>query len=158
MRWLIANPNKRLTDCAAALGYTLPWLSIITRSEAFQAELRSRQAIVFDDVALDIKDKLLGTAHLALEKVMEHIPNGSPEFALDAAKETLKSLGYSSQRAVQPGTTNITNIQQNNYNNVSQDELARARAIMTHREASPSTGEPHTDQPLLPEPSVNDST
>lgn len=136
MRWLLGNPDKSLTECAAALGYTLPWVSVVVRSHAFQAELKDRQEQLYGDVALDIKDKLTGAAHMALDRIIDNLPVATPDHALDVAKETLKALGYSSPRAPQPGNvTNITHIQQNNIGNVSPEELARARAIMLSRSA-----------------------
>lgn len=144
LRWLLANPDKQLQDCCAELGYTQAWLSTIIHSHAFQAELRARQLQLYGEVALEIKDKLTGAAHLALDKIIEHLPVASPQFALDAAKETLKNLGYSAPR--NGHGTNI-NINTGPQYNVSPDELARARAIMQAKQHNAQPALEHNTEP-----------
>jgi hypothetical protein len=136
LRWLLANPNRPLGDCAKELGYTPAWLSTVIHSQAFQAELRTRQILLYGEASLEIRDKLVGAAHLALDKIIESIPVQPPQFALDASKEVLKSLGYTAPRHNQP--PHQTNIQVNVGGGVSPEELQQARQAMMAARQSPT--------------------
>lgn len=129
MKWLIANPDKSLGECAAAHGYTQSWLSIVIHSDAFQAQLRELQDKSYTDVRMDVKAKITGIAHLALDKLAEQLPvSADPKFTLDVADKTLRALGYGAPARGQP----TINVQVNN-NQVTPAELAEARRLASQR-------------------------
>lgn len=132
LKWLLANPDLLLGDCAAFFGYTPAWLSIIIHSDAFQAQYRALQDASFTDVRMDVKAKITGLAHLALDKLAEQMPLVSdPRTTLDIADKTLKALGYGIAPRYPAAATNV---QINNYQ-VSPGELAEARRIAASRRA-----------------------
>ena len=133
LRWLLANPQKPLSQCAIDLGYTQPWLSVVIHSQAFQAELKTRQLLLFGEASLEIKDKLVGVAHLALDKIIEAMPGAPAQFALDATKEVMRSLGYTAPRFNPQQPLVQVNVQAG----VSAEELALARqAMLTHAQGA----------------------
>lgn len=152
IKWLIANPDLCLADCAAFFGYTQGWLSVIIHSDAFQAQYRTLQDASYDDVRLDIKAKITGLAHMALDKLAEQMPLVTdPRAALDVADKTLKALGYGTAPR-NPAGFSATNVQINQYQ-VSASELAEARRLATARAdvlTKPNTSEaPATLEPPI---------
>src|SRR3990167_5133055 len=95
IKWLIANPSRKLGECAAELGFTPAYLSIIIHSDTFRAAIAEAHIEAFGTVCLDLKDKLTGLSHLALDKLIDSIPvMVDPGDLLDTAKLTLNALGY----------------------------------------------------------------
>lgn len=93
--WLIANPEKTQGECAAAFGITQAWLSIVINSDIFQDYLQQRYAEVATPVVFSLREKLLGVAHRAVEKLGTAVDNSQdPEFILAAADRALHRLGY----------------------------------------------------------------
>ncbi len=128
LRWLLANPERPLSDCARELGYTRTHLSIIIHSDAFQARLREAQGDLAGEIALSIQDKLTGLAHASLDRLAEQLPIATdPKLVLDVAERALENLGYGAKsRVPQPpgiGSVNVFVGQ-----SISGEELARARA------------------------------
>lgn len=133
MKWMLANPDKTLTECALAHNYTLAWLSTIVHSDAFQAQYRKLQDESFTDVRLDVKAKVTALAHIALDKLTEQLPVATdPDLILDVADKTLKALGYGTPpRGQQPAV----NVQVNQYQ-ATPEALAEARRIMQAKEST----------------------
>lgn len=137
MDFMMANPTMHLADVAKNFGYTQPWLSQIIHSDAFQAMLAEKQGVAFHHTIMPIRDKMINTAHIALDKVQKML-EGEVDLrtANDVAEGMLDRLGYGSKPAG-PGTLNV-NIQQNNMvvPNSNAAEIARAReALLAARPA-----------------------
>lgn len=127
LQFMIANPAAPLGLVAAHFGYTQPWLSTLIHSDAFQAQLRRRQNEVFGEVVIaELKDKIVGAAHIAIDKLAEKVEVANDiRDVTDAAEMLLKSLGYGAPKAV-PAQVSQTNV----YNFADKETLARSRELM----------------------------
>lgn len=97
VEWLVANGDKGLGDCARFFNYSLPWLSRIVGSDMFQAKYQElcRERQVESVHALGTK--IAAAAHLALDRLTEHLAIAPSEKLLMAATDTLlDKLGYTS--------------------------------------------------------------
>lgn len=137
MDFMIANPEIKLGDVAQKFGVTQGWLSQLIHSSLFQAELAYKKEVMFGELTLSIKDRVVNLAHGSLSKLEElsHAGALSIEQNIDVAELTLKSLGFGApktQGAVGPvgQQTNIFIGQ-----GVSKDILAEARAAMLQKPA-----------------------
>jgi hypothetical protein len=107
-RWLLANPDRALGECAAHFGYSQAWLSIIVNSDAFQALIAQLQDEADDAVIATVPDKLRACADMALDKVLTSVENadvGNPidrEFVRGTADMALHRLGYAPRRDAPP--------------------------------------------------------
>lgn len=96
--WLVANPDKSLSQCAAAMGYTVPWVSQIVNSDMFQAYYRELCAERKELAVHTISAKMNNAAALALDHMIAKLQPGtmpSEKFVGDAADKLLTKLGYS---------------------------------------------------------------
>lgn len=125
--WLIANPDRSQGECAAAFGITQAWLSVVVNSDIFREYLQSRLNEVSTPVMFTLREKLMGVAHRAVEKLGAAVDNSQDaEFLLAAADKTLHRLGYAPNRGPAPAMQTITN-QQNNVYVVDKETLDVAR-------------------------------
>lgn len=125
----IAQPTISNTELAELFNVTPQWVSVIVNSNAFKTRVRELQDKMTVDLTLTIHDRLAAVATDALTRVHEHVlaNEAGPQYCLDVADKTLHRLGYAPQR----GTVIEANTQINNTTfSVSQDDLARARALM----------------------------
>lgn len=126
--WMIAHPECRTRDLAAAFGVSQVWVSHLTRSHAFRARLSARQDEVFGSITDDIKTKLTTIADVGIERLSDVVEKTQdPEFLLSAVDKTLKHLGYGAPRP--PGPPLASN-QQNNFFLLSREELDLAKQKM----------------------------
>jgi hypothetical protein len=130
--WLVLNPEKNQRDCADHFGLTQGWLSILIRSDMFQAKLQARRAEVTSRVASAIPEKLKAVADIALDKLADQVAKSEdPEFILNAADKALHRMGFAPATARSPGAlTPPGGMQQNNFFMVGTEDLALARARM----------------------------
>jgi hypothetical protein len=129
MNWLIANPQKKLRECAEHFQYTQTWLSIMIHSDIFQAKLKEKQSDVFLAVMEDVPAKLRGLADVVVEQLGEQLTkNTDKDYTLDAFDKIMHRAGYAPASAKNPfgGQPQV----QNNLYVVSADVLAQARASM----------------------------
>ena len=125
--WLIANPDRSQGECAAAFGITQAWLSVVVNSDIFRDYLQTRLNEVSTPVMFTLREKLMGVAHRAVEKLGSAVDASSdPEFLLAAADKTLHRLGYAPTRGPEPAVQNVAN-QQNNFYVVDRETLDGAR-------------------------------
>lgn len=129
MNWLIANPGTGMMGrCAIHFGLTPAWLSTIVHTDAFQAQLRDKQEKLFEAHIMPLEEKIVGTAHAAIDKLGEAImTEASTRVLADTTDKLLNRLGYGATGG--PTTVNNT---QNNYN-VPKDMYAQARERMRAR-------------------------
>ena len=129
INWLCANPDRPLRDCAAYFGVRPQWMSILLNSDAFRARLNERQDALFSATVAEIRGKLEGITHQALDRLSDSVENTSdPKYILETADKMLHRLGYAPRG---PGnhTPGQTNIQQNVYM-ADPAQLAQARELM----------------------------
>ncbi len=125
--WLIANPDRTQGECAQAFGITQAWLSVIVNSDIFREYLQSRLNEVSTPVMYTLREKLMGVAHRAVEKLGACVDNSQdPEYILAAADKALHRLGYAPTRGPEPAVQQVTN-QQNNIYVVDRETLDGAR-------------------------------
>lgn len=96
MQWLIAHPEKKLSECAAAFQVSQSWLSCIIHSDIFQAAYKKLIGEYQDTRILPLRDKVVGIAHVALDRLAEQAPAAPLEQALDIANGMLKAAGFGS--------------------------------------------------------------
>jgi len=103
---LIAHPERKLGLLAADFNVSQAWLSVIIHSDAFQIQLKEKQKEFFGAVVVPLREKLIGVAHLGVEKLGEVMENASTtsdkQFIADTTDSILKNLGYSPKSAPPP--------------------------------------------------------
>lgn len=131
MEYLLVNPTQKLGEVAAYFGVSQAWLSVVINSDAFQIKLGERKDELFGATVVPLREKLLGLAHVGVEKLGEALDNASvvsdKQFIADTTDQVLKSLGYSPKSSPTPaGQTNI----QNNFYGADKATLEAAREKM----------------------------
>lgn len=76
MDFMIARPTAKLRDVAEHFQRTQAWVSTIIHSDVFQAKLRERQDQVFGEIALTVRDRIVGLANSSLELLAERVEAG----------------------------------------------------------------------------------
>lgn len=147
IEWLILNPGARQKDVAAHFGYSLTWISNITRSDIFKARLAERKAEVYSQVHQDVQEKMTTLADIGIEKIQEELETSQDKrFLLDVTRMALTGLGFGANKSAAPaGVQN----QQNNFYVASQADLEAARGRIAGR--APVSGS-------LPGPAPVDAT
>ncbi len=131
LNYLVANPNTPMSAVAREFGVSQPWLSTIIHSDAFQARLRERQEAMFSHHVLPLGEKLLGLAHIAVERIGQQLDTCiDPEHTLEVTKTLLDRVGFSPKQHAAPAHVNV---QQNNYYQVDKDTLEEARNAIGRR-------------------------
>jgi len=91
---------------AGIFGVSQAWLSVIIHSDAFQIQLKVKQKESFAAIVVPLREKLIGVAHLGVDKLGEVLENASTtsdkEFIADTTDSILKNLGYSPKSAPPP--------------------------------------------------------
>lgn len=114
MDYMLSNPSAPLSLVAKEFGIGQAWLSVIIHSDAFQAQLGEKKHGLFETTVIPLREKLIGVAHLGVDKVGEVLENSSAtsdkQFIVDTTDSILKNLGYSPKSAPTPSapTQNTT--------------------------------------------------
>jgi hypothetical protein len=157
MDYMLANPGVNLGSIAAHFGYTQPWLSCIIHSDAFQSLLKDRQDTIFHHTVMPIREKMLGVASQALDRIAERIPIETDLGVLTKTASTvLDRLGFGTQQAAVVINNTVNNTQVNTL----RSELNDARALMGKIER-PQIGvtiDESGKQPVLALPDPNASS
>ena len=97
---LIANPAISQNEIAANFGYTVPWVSRIMNSDAFQARLALRKEELLDPVIVaSIEEKFRALASKSLDVVLDKLSvTNSAELGLKALEISAKALGYGARQ------------------------------------------------------------
>jgi hypothetical protein len=109
LNWLIANPEQKLEDCAREFGVTQPWLSSLIHCDLFQSALREKQAYVFGEISITVKDRITHLAHESLRRLTERIESGSVsnDQLIDSAELAVKSMGFGAPKPQGPINNNF---------------------------------------------------
>ena len=96
LNWMVANPHRRLGDCARELNVTQAWLSTIINTDMFRAALAERQKELGSAITFDLKDKIAGVAHMVLDAQLAELEEGllSGKELRETGTMALKALGY----------------------------------------------------------------
>ena len=95
INWLVMNPHLRLTDCASAFNYTLPWLSRLIHSDMFQARYQERcreLGVMCVHTQANSLRELGAAASAKALAILEDKP--SERFVTDIFRETMAAMGY----------------------------------------------------------------
>lgn len=97
---IIANPALTQNELAKNFGYTVPWVSRIMNSDAFQARLAERKSELVDpSLVASIDEKLRALASKSLDVVLEKLTvTQSAEMGLKALEISSKALGYGARQ------------------------------------------------------------
>ena len=97
---LIANPAISQNEIAATFGYTVPWVSRIMNSDAFQARLALRKEELLDPVIVaSIEEKFRALASKSHDVVLDKLSvSNSAELGLKALEISAKALGYGARQ------------------------------------------------------------
>jgi len=138
--FMLKNPAMQHQAIAAHFGVTSSYFSVLTNSDMFKAKLRERRCGMENLLDITMKDRIQGTAIMALEKlgVMLEV-SLDPRFILDSTDKLLHRAGYAPQAKVAP----IAAVQNNNFYILDKKDLAELRPNMA---VSQSQG------PALPSP------
>lgn len=147
MDWLMAHPELDMGACAKEFGITQGWLSQIVHSDVFQEQLRLKQGVAFHHSVLPIREKMLATAHKALDQLETNLPlEKDPSTLADISSTLLDRLGFSPKA---PAGGNTTNVQVNNYVQAQKDEVQRARDLYGSAPANMQVIGEHNGRPTL---------
>lgn len=72
--WMIGNPGKPLTQCAAALRLSSPWVRMVASSDFFKARLaEQRDGMIAATGILTLRERIAVAAEVAVERLTEKI-------------------------------------------------------------------------------------
>lgn len=153
LNWMIANPQRKLSDCAREFGYTQSWLSTMIHSSLFQAALKEKQDKLFSGLSSTLTEKLAAGADIGVTKLVEKLETSEdPKFIKETTTMMLEKLGFGAQtRVAGAGTVNNGPVQQNFYM-ATPDDLQQARGRIANGSVLPLP-----EAPLLPAPNEGDA-
>jgi hypothetical protein len=112
VEFLLHNPTMKMRDVAAHFELTPSFLSIIVHSDLFQARLGQRREEYFGTIGRPIREKIMGVAARALDRLGEEVEMTlDGDFLLATAD---KLLGHVMPRGA-PGVRPALALQQNFY-------------------------------------------
>lgn len=88
--------GHKIKDIALDLGYNPASISVLTRTEAFQIELRRMQEIIFEHVVDEMSKfrKLVPFARQFYDDILnDRVANSSPRLKFDVSKDLLNRVG-----------------------------------------------------------------
>lgn len=97
---ILARPEMNQNELAAMIGFSVPWISRVMCSDAFQARLAERKTEIIDPaIKAEIEEKLRVSTRRSLDIVQERLdtlPAGQlrTDLALETLKITTKALGF----------------------------------------------------------------
>jgi hypothetical protein len=159
LQWLIANPERKLGECAKEFQLTQAWLSCIIHSDTFQEQLKKRQDECFSTAVISLRERISGVAAVAMDRLGEKVENTQDaNFLLKAADMAMRHLeprkGLGGPRG--PGTG--VNFQQNNYYAMADPgALSRARERMHRMREIEKGSEVILEEKTLPAPQEGES-
>jgi hypothetical protein len=132
--WFLQNPGGTQQDCADHFQKTQGWISIVMGSDAFREFRDLRMRNHQDHVSRSLVSQVQGLARSGLKELTTRL-NGEEVLPIgqvrDITELAVKSLGMGQGgRSFGLGEPNGVQVQVNNFNGVSADVLANARAKM----------------------------
>lgn len=105
---IIAEPNIKQNELAARFGVSVPWISRIYGSDAFQGALAKRREELTDPFLVEtIENRLQGVATQALDVIAEKLAlTQNVDVALKAVDISLKAMGFGAKIGQQNNVQN----------------------------------------------------
>lgn len=98
LEYFLTNPGTTITAAAEYVGRNMAWVSMLVRSDSFQAALAKRRDERMGEINAAVGDRLTRVALTALEvldeKLSKHRTNIPIEKVTEAVDVTLERLGY----------------------------------------------------------------
>jgi hypothetical protein len=96
---IIANPNIKQNELAQKFEKTVPWISRIIGSDAFQAALAKRREEITDPFLIaTVEERFKGLANQSLDIIAEKLESTkNTDLALKALDISVKALGFGSR-------------------------------------------------------------
>lgn len=130
VEFMLANPAATYEEISKIFSVSVPWISVLYRSQMFQTKLRDRMKEHEALTDLTVVDQVQSVAQLGLERLANFISHsGDPDFVLDATDKLLRRAGYGTAA----GNVTVNNTVQNNTKvvvGVDQATLAECRALL----------------------------
>lgn len=126
--YMLLNPNSKVVDLARAFSVTVPWMSMLLRTDSFREYYSQRMEKHRENVSLQIISKMQGVAVKAIDKMAEKLD--TQDMPMSEVRETanmaVKALGYGATPGgvrvnVQTGKDGMVAVA------VSSDTIAKAR-------------------------------
>ncbi len=98
---IVGNPSIAQNELAAAFGYTVPWVSRVMNSDAFQARLAERKTEIVDPALVaSVDEKLRALASKSLDILLDKLHIAPTlDTALKAVEVSTKALGYGARQS-----------------------------------------------------------
>ena len=98
---IVGNPSIAQNELAAAFGYTVPWVSRVMISDAFQARLAERKTEIVDPALVaSVDEKLRALASKSLDILLDKLHIAPTlDTALKAVEVSTKALGYGARQS-----------------------------------------------------------
>lgn len=92
---ILQEPSVTMVELGQLFGYSAGWVSRVVASDAFQARLAERKAVLVDPhVAQSLNERLAGVAMHSIELVGQKLEaEKSADYAMEALGVTAKALG-----------------------------------------------------------------
>lgn len=132
--WMLANPEKKLRECAEHFEVSVSWLSVIKNSDCFKALWEARREGYSHHVDQSLTQKLTTVAELSLDAQMEKLEVMGPLMDMEdlrkVGKDAITALGYGKSPSVQINNNGDGDV---NMLSVDADTLAEARQRISAR-------------------------
>lgn len=98
---LVSNPGMSQNQLAAHFGYSVPWISRIINSDAFQARLAVRKGDLVDPaLLLTVEERLTALCDQSLNIVMDKLEQTkNVDTAMKALELSTKALGFGARKS-----------------------------------------------------------
>jgi hypothetical protein len=140
--WLIANPDKPLSEAAKAFNKTQPWISTVIHSHAFEDYFRLRS----EAYSASVLDKAAGVAGQALEALGERLATEAKVLPINTLLEVADVM---TKRARPAPTPSASPQVVNQIGIMTREELASIRTEMRNLTPLPSPGSEAPSGPPL---------
>lgn len=101
--WMLSNPGRTFREMGTVFGKSPSTLSLIVRSDLFQARLAQRRAAMMRELQSRLIDQTTGVAGKALALVSEKLSLNAPRIsvvdAMEIADRAMTRLGYGAESA-----------------------------------------------------------
>jgi hypothetical protein len=134
MDYMLANPLVKKGDIAKQFNLSRSWLSIVINSHAFQERLAAKQEELFNSTVIPLREKMLGIADAAMDRVADEVELMPRAEAIETADKILSRLGWGGKQDSSPASGGAVITQNNFYVGDAVLEKAREKFGAARRE------------------------
>lgn len=139
--WIIWHPGRPLSECAETLGHSHGWISMIVRTDAFQAKLQDRRRARSAELDEAILTKTQEVAEASLDGLLATLKSKGTTLPvavqLEVSDRMLERLGYGVKPVGPAVEVNVnTDQRQQSFGHVTTADLEAARNAIRQREAT----------------------